>query len=189
MKWRQRTLDEIADLICGNGEGTPFVYRSSSYITRFFRDADTDFAHDGSTRAAWVSGVLKQILAEPHADAQTPPPTFCRVIATLMDVGDTTDGDPDRTAALSRFNTALAREGFEAFYATDRKCYLRHIGTGAIAAPAANPHRPLSKDELVRRELLAAFLDNASEDELIQDVLLPLFRQTIATSADILLRC
>jgi hypothetical protein len=74
-------------------------------------------------------------------------------------------------------NTALAREGFEAFYATDRKCYLRHIGTGTIAALAANPHRPLSKDELVRRELLAAFLDKASEDELIQDVLLPLFRQ------------
>jgi hypothetical protein len=85
MKWRQRTLDEIADMICGNGEGTPFVYRSSSYITRFFRDADTDFAHDGSTRAAWVSGALEQILGEPHPDAQTPPPTFCRVVATLMD--------------------------------------------------------------------------------------------------------
>lgn len=177
MKWRQRTLDEIADMICGNGEGTPFVYRSSSYITRFFRDADTDFAHDGSTRAAWVSSVLEQILAEPHPDAQTPPPTFCRVIATLMDLGDATDGDPDRTAALARLNTTLAREGFDAFYASDRICYLRHIGTGAIAAPAANPHRPLSKDELVRRELLAAFLDKASEDELIQDVLLPLFRQ------------
>jgi hypothetical protein len=177
MKWKQRTLDEIADLICGNGEGTPFIYRSSSYITRFFRDADTDFAHDGSTRAAWVSSVLEQILAEPHADAQTPPPTFCRVVETLMDIGDSADGDPDRKSALSKLNIALAREGFEAFYATDRKCYLRHIGTGAIAALAANPHRPLSKDELVRRDLLAAFLDKALEDELIQDVLLPLFRQ------------
>ena len=59
MKWKQRTLDELADMICGNGVGTPFVYRSSSYITRFFRDADTDFAHDGSTRAAWVSAVLE----------------------------------------------------------------------------------------------------------------------------------
>lgn len=62
MKWKQRTLDELADMICGNGVGTPFVYRSSSYITRFFRDADTDFAHDGSTRAAWVSAVLEQFL-------------------------------------------------------------------------------------------------------------------------------
>jgi hypothetical protein len=177
MKWRQRTIDDVADMICGNGEGVPFTYRSSSFITRFFRDADTDFAHDGSTRAAWVSGVLEEILAEPHRDAQTPPSTFCRVIATLMDIGDATDGDPDRTIALSKLNTALAREGFEAFYATDRKCYLRHIGTGAIAAPAANPHRPLSRDERTRRDLLAAFLDKASEDQLIEDVLLPLFRQ------------
>jgi hypothetical protein len=63
MKWRQRTIDDVADMICGNGEGVPFTYRSSSFITRFFRDADTDFAHDGSTRAAWVSGVLEEILA------------------------------------------------------------------------------------------------------------------------------
>jgi len=177
MKWRQRTLDEIADMICGNGEGTPFVYRSSSYITRFFRDADTDFAHDGSTRAVWVSSVLENILDEPHPDAQRPPATFCRVLATLMDVGDATDGDPDRAAALSKLNISLAREGFEAFYAADHKCYLRHIGTGAIAAPAASPHRPFSRDELRRRELLATFLDKASEDELIGEVLLPLFRQ------------
>lgn len=177
MKWRQRTFDEIAEMICGNGEGAPFVYRSSSYITRFFRDADTDFAHDGSTRAAWISGVLEQILAEPHPDAQTPPPSFCRVISTLMDIADATANDPDRTSALSKLNVSLAREGFEAFYATDHKCYLRHIGTGAIAAPAANPHRPLSRDEVQRRELLIAFLDQASEDELINEVLLPLLRQ------------
>jgi hypothetical protein len=177
MKWRQRTVDEIADMVCGNGEGVPFIYRSSSQITRFFRDADTDYAHDGSTRAAWVSSVIEQLLAEPHPDAQTPPTTFCNVIATLMDVGDATDSDPGRTAALTKLNTSLVREGFEAFYAADKNCYLRHIGTGAIAAAAANPHRPFSKDELVRRELLIAFLDRASEDQLIEEVLLPLFRQ------------
>lgn len=177
MKWRQRTLDEIAEMICGNGESMPFVYRSSSYLTRFFRDADTDYAHDGSTRAAWVSGVLEQVLAEPHADAQTPPPTFCRVVATLMDLGDAMDGDPDRTAALAKLNASIAREGFKAFYGTDRICYLRHIGTGAVAAPAANPHRPFSRDELARRDMLTAYLDKASEDELIEEILLPLFRQ------------
>ena len=73
MKLRKRTLDEIADMICGNVEGTPFVYRSSSYITRFFQDVDTDFVHDGSTRYAWVSSVLKQILAEPQPAAVPPP--------------------------------------------------------------------------------------------------------------------
>lgn len=177
MKWRQRTLDEIANMICGNGENEPFVYRSSSYLTRFFRDSDTDFAHDGSTRYAWVSGVLEQILAEPHPDAQTPSATFCRVIQTLMDVGDATDRDPNRDEALAKLNTSLAREGFEAFYAPDRKCYLRHVGTGAVAQQIANPHRPFSREELARRELMIAYLDKASEDELIEEVLMPLFRQ------------
>jgi hypothetical protein len=178
MKWRERTLDEIADLICGNtGEDSFFVYRSSSYLTRFFRDADTEFAHDGSTRAHWVSSVLKEILAEPHQDALTPPPTFCRVIQTLMDIGDAQNEGPERKGALAMLNTALHREGFEAFYAPDKKCYLRHVPTGAVAAPTVNPHRPFSTDELARRERLAMYLDNASEDELIEEVLLPLFRQ------------
>jgi hypothetical protein len=177
MKWRKRTLDEVADMICGNGEGTPFVYRSSSYITRFFQDADTDFVHDGSTRYAWVASVLEQILAEPHSDAQTPPASFCRVIATLMDVADAVGEDQDRSSALAKLNISLQREGFEAFYAADKKCYLRHIGTGSIAVLGANPHRPFSKDELARRDLLIAYLDEASEDDLIEEVLMPLFRQ------------
>lgn len=177
MKWKKRTLDEIADMVCGNGEGSPFVYRSSFYLTRFFQDADTDYVHDGSTRYIWVASVLEKLLAEPHADAQMPPPSFCRVIATLMDIADAVDGDQDRLAALAKLNSSLQREGFEAFYAPDHRCYLRHIGTGTVAATAANPHRPFSKDELVRRDLLIAYLDKASEDDVIEEVLMPLFRQ------------
>ena len=71
----------IADMICGNfnQEESFFVYRSSSYITHFFQDCDTDFEHDGSTRNYWVADALEQILAEPHQDAQTPPESFLRV--------------------------------------------------------------------------------------------------------------
>ena len=29
---------------------------------QFFQDCDTDYRHDGSTRAAWVADVLKEIL-------------------------------------------------------------------------------------------------------------------------------
>lgn len=42
---------------------------------------------------------------------------------------------------------------------------------------APSPHRPFSPAEVERRDLLAAFLDVCSEDELIEEVLLPLFRQ------------
>jgi hypothetical protein len=180
MKWRERTLDEIATLICGNADGKKecyFRYRSSSYLTRFFRDADTEYAHAGQTRDHWVSGVLGEILMEPHRDAQTPPDTFCRVIRVLMDPADATNEGPERENALKSLNIPLGREGFEAFYAADKQCYLRHIGTNTIAGQALNPHRPFSKDEQERRDRLASYLDKASEDELIEEVLLPLFRQ------------
>jgi hypothetical protein len=172
---------QIADMICGNvkqGETPYFKYRSSSYLTEFFQDCDTDYVHDGSTRNAWVAATLIDILKEPQPDATTPPPTFTRVIRTLMDQSDAMSGEgPDRPQALALLNTALAREGFEAFYAPDRQCYLRHIATNTVATPAPNPHRPFSAVELERRERLMGYLDQISEDALIEEVLLPLFRQ------------
>ncbi|MDQ0008440.1 hypothetical protein J2T07_000599 [Luteibacter jiangsuensis] len=179
MDFKRRTISELARMICGDFSDEPklFRYRSSHYLTEFFQDCDTDYAHDGSTRAHWVAGVLTEILSGPQPSPQTPPQVFSRVIRTLMDPGDAMDGDPGRTGALTHLNQSLSREGFEAFYAEDQQCYLRHIASGSVAADVANPHRPLSAAEVEKRKDLTAFLDAASEDALIEEVLLPLFRQ------------
>ena len=178
MQFKTRTLRQLADLICGNFESdqSHFQYRSSSYLTEFFRDCDADYFHDGSTRSVWVANTLAAILQEPHTNAQTPPATFARVIQRLMDQGDTRNDDTQRSTALSMLNVALAGEGFEAFYAEDKQCYLCHIATNTVTTQL-NPHRPFSAAELKRRRQLAAYLTSASEDELIEEVLLPLFRQ------------
>lgn len=179
MKFRRRTLDQISDMICGNygKDESHFPYRSSSYITRFFQDADTDYEHDGSTRATWVSNTLEEILREPSTDINIPPDTFLRIIATLMDPSDALNEGNDRTGALEFLNTSLAREGFQAFYGEDQRCYLRHTATKTVAGASPNPHRPMSAGELERRDQLTSYLDQASEDNLIEEVLLPLFRQ------------
>jgi len=74
MKFRRHNLEDLADLICGNpGSDSPnegeepryFRYRSSSYITRFFQELDTDWTHDGTTRHRWVADVLEAMLADP----------------------------------------------------------------------------------------------------------------------------
>ena len=146
MKFKQRTLMQIADMICGNleGEKNLFRYRSSSYLTEFFQDCDTDYEHDGSTRKYWVADTLLKILSEPNLNANTPTETFSRVIQTLMDQGDAENENKEREGALVLLNTALAREGFEAFYAPDKQCYLRHIATNTIVRTSPNPHRPFS---------------------------------------------
>ncbi len=179
MEFKKRTLNQIADMICGNfpEEQTFFPYRSSKYLTEFFEDIDTDYQHDGSTRQWWVAETLREILAEPQSGTNTPPEAFARVIRRLMDPEEATHEDETRPGALALLNGALAREGFQAFCAPDNHCYLRHIATDTIATPSPNPHRPFSAAELERREQLLAYLVKASEDSLIEEVLLPLFRQ------------
>ena len=179
MEFRKRTLNQIADMICGNfaAEDTFFVYRSSYYLTEFFEEIDTEYRHDGSTRAAWVAATLADILAQPQTAPNVPPQTFSRVIEHLMDQEDAIHEDQQRPGALALLNAALVREGFEAFYSGDNKCYLRHVKTNTAALPASNPHRPFSAAEVKRREQLISYLDSASEDELIEEILLPLFRQ------------
>jgi hypothetical protein len=94
-----------------------------------------------------------------------------------MDQGDAVNEGPEREGARGLLNAALIREGFEAFYAPDKQCYLRHLATNTVATASPNPHRPFSASELKRREQLIAYLDGAAEDALIEEVLLPLFRQ------------
>ncbi len=118
---RERWRECLRSQICGNSkEGEPcyFRYRSSSYLTEFFEICDTDYRHGGSTRNHWVADTLKSILAEPHPDATPPPPTFARVIRALMDQSDAEGEAPERPQALATLNTALAREGFEAFWSS-----------------------------------------------------------------------
>jgi len=179
MEFKRRTLMEIADMICGNfkTEESVFRYRSSSKLSEFFRDCHTNFRHDGSTRNYWVADALRQILSEPKTNANTPPEAFSSVIRSLMDHGDAVNEGVERAGALLLLNTSLAREGFEAFYGPDKQCYLRHLGTGTVTTLSPNPHRPFSATELRKREQLIAYLDEASEDALIEEVLVPLFRQ------------
>jgi hypothetical protein len=174
MNWKSRNLRELAEIVIGDAEH--FQYRSSSYITRFFEDCDLEYVHDGSTRWFWVSARLEEVLALPHPSPSIPPDAFVRIIRAVLDKGEAQKDDADRSKALAALNIVLAREGWQAFYDDHGIGQLRHIATNTVAQ-MANPHRPLTPAEVERRGQLTAYLDKCSEDELIEEMLLPLFRQ------------
>ena len=174
MRFKQRNLRALAEMVIGDQKYFP--YRSSMYITEFFEECDLDFVHDGSTRWAWTAERLAELLQEPTPGAAQLPRRFVHVLRVLMHKADAVDGDPGRLQALAELNKPLSREGYEAFYGEDGLLYVKHSGTQAISAPA-DPHRPFTARELARRSQLAQYLDTCSEDELINEVLLPLFRQ------------
>ena len=174
MRFKNRNLRALAEIIIGdNGK---FPYRSSSYITEFFEECDLDFVHDGSTRWSWTSVRLEELLKDPQDVPNTLPPRFVHVLRVLMQKSDAADDDRDRSIALSELNKPLSREGYEAFYGEDHLLHVRHIGTQTLSI-AVSPHRPFTPDEMRKREKLAEILDECTEDELIDEVLLPLFWQ------------
>lgn len=157
------------------GDEKPFPYRSSSYITEFFQECDLDFVHDGSTRWSWTADRLAELLAEPQPALNALPERFMVVLRTLMDKREASDDDPDRKLALEALNRPLKREGFEAYYAEDEILYVRHIATRTISI-VASPHRPFSAAEMQKHRQLSLFLESCSEDALIEEILLPMFR-------------
>ncbi|KDM66483.1 hypothetical protein [Acidiphilium sp. JA12-A1] len=174
MQFKPRNLRAIADMVIG--DVPHFQRRSSYYITTFMQECDLDDAHDGTTRSIWTAGVLEKLLAEASPAANTLPNRFVNLLRVLMDKREAQDGDLDRSAALAALNEPLGREGFEAFYGEDNHLYIRHIATRAVSVQA-NPHRPFTPAETQKRAQLSAYLDTCSEDELIEEVLLPLLRQ------------
>ena len=184
MEFEERTRLQIADMICGNfkAEESFFRYRDSSRLTEFFQDCNTDYEYDGSngsTRGHWVAETLREILVQPQSNANTPPEAFSRVIRTLMDQEDAVNEGTERTYALAFLNAALAREGFEAFYAPDKQCYVRHLAANTVATALPNPHRAFSASEFKRRKQLLAYLSDASEDTLNKEVLKPRYKAPI----------
>ena len=174
MKFKPRNLRAIAEMVIGDAEHFP--RRSSFYITKFFEECDLDFVHDGSTRAIWTSQRLEELLEEPQPAAFQLPTRFVVLLRTLMDPREAEDGDLDRSKALALLNEPLTREGYEAYYDEDRTLQIRHVGSKTVST-ATNPHRPLTPKETERKRQLNAYLDACSEDELIEEILLPLFRQ------------
>lgn len=174
MKFKNRNLRAIAEAIIGDADY--FRYRSSSYITQFFEECDLDFAHDGSTRWSWTAERIEELLQEPQPTAHALPDRFVHVLRVLMCKSDAEPEDRDRILAIESLNKPLTREGYEAFYGEDDLLYVRHIGTKIISL-GNNPHRPFTPKEIERKNQLVTYLDKCSEDELIEEVLLPLFRQ------------
>jgi len=112
----------------------------------------------------------------PNISPSVPPEAFIHVIRAVLDKSEAQDNDADRTKAIVAVNYVLRREGWEAFYDEHGVGQLRHIETNTITQQA-NPHRPFTPAEITRKEQLTKYLEKCYEDELTEEVLIPLFRQ------------
>lgn len=189
LKLSERTLELLAKMVVGDAKHFP--YRSSSYITRFFKRCGQPFIHDGSTRAYWAQERLSELNLGACQFADLPSDDLCRVVSELFDpddferynekINNSGEADPDQFAdrelALADLNKTFQRHGLVAYLDSSGRCYLRSTGTGVSTAEFSLQTRPLSLQEIEQRQKLAQFLDKATEDEFTERVLVPLFQR------------
>lgn len=180
VKLSKRFITNLAEMICGGSGGNGgferqnFIYRSSSYLTEFFRNCDMDYVHRGTTRKFWVEQVLDEINEGPATDVNLPSDGMLRVIEELLDAGNFENGN--NTKALADVNAALKRDGIEVYLDTVGRVFIRNLTTQTTTAQI-NSRRTWSPKEAKRRKEITDYLSCASEDEFIENVLLPIFSQ------------
>src|SRR5260370_40208896 len=97
MQLKARTLHDLAEMVTGGGGsgvfggsdrgkiGSAFPYRSSSTLTEFFRNCDTDHVHQGTSRIPWTEEVLTTLNTGPSSRPDLPADLIVRIIQELMD--------------------------------------------------------------------------------------------------------
>jgi hypothetical protein len=171
-------------MICGASGGISgtyqwinFPYRSSSQLTRFFKNCDLVYVHPGTTRSTWVEQILTELNLSLASTVQLPSDSIIRVIQELLDGSDFERAQLDSLKALDDVNKVLLRDGIEVYLDISGKCFVRTSDKQITSALSKVQPRPLSASEITRRKDIEKFLDTASEDDIIEKLLVPLFRQ------------
>jgi hypothetical protein len=185
LKLSERSLEELAKMVVGDAEHFP--YRSGYYITQFFSRCGLSFKHDGTTRPIWTADRLKELNTGNPQHSDLPSGELCRVITELFDEDDFDAYSNKSTTApkymanvalaLESFNKLVKRQGIAGYLDDSGRCFLRSTGTGVSTESFTQQTRPLSAEEQIQRQKLAAYLDKASEDDFIEKVLVPLFQR------------
>lgn len=119
-KFDSSTLECIAEFICGDDARFP-VYRSSSYLTRFFQSVNVDEKHDGSTRKWWVLGVLEKLNNTSAADLE-------KVVLRLVDPKEYRGNKEDLKKAVHAMKDILLIEGLAIVFKQSRPCLAQSKG-------------------------------------------------------------
>lgn len=58
------TKEKISEFICGDDSTRYPIYRSSTFLSKFFQDISINVIHDGSTRKWWVLSVVSELSSQ-----------------------------------------------------------------------------------------------------------------------------
>jgi len=109
-----RTLEAVAELICGGGQGyenTPGRYRTASEIWRFLSAAGIDPPPFSGTRKWWTLDVLREL--NRGSEGYVVPEGIEEVLLRLVDTREYADRRETLPAVKERLNSILIADGVQ----------------------------------------------------------------------------
>ena len=177
MKLSRSALNKLAEMICGShgsmgGFSWPaFPYRSSWYLSEFFSNCGLPYQHDGSTRVTWVYSVLEELNEGEASNASLPSDGLLAVIKTLTDPVEFSE--ENYSTAIDQINRVLSGDGLH-LKIVQGQSVIENLNTH-ISTESRITGRLMNREEKIREDVFSSFLENASEDEFTEYLLLPLF--------------
>lgn len=104
-KLKPSVIDALSDMICGDNPPKNFPYRSTSFLTSFFRGIDLDYRHEAPWRSKWVANVLEELNKKPSLEPDFPSSELKKVIEHLLDPTNFIDLNHER--AIEQVNQLL----------------------------------------------------------------------------------
>jgi len=146
-------------------------------LNEFFDECDIDYRSESNIRKTFTLDALSHLNEETSADPKLPPRSLVRVIRELLDAPQYERRRLDRSAALSDLNDILIHDGLQVFLDDLGRCQVRSIEGEVASLEPEKRRRTWTEAERRRIEILNRFLDRASEDEIIEKLLVPMFVQ------------
>ena len=111
----EATLDSLADFICGDDTQLFPMYRSTTYLTRFFQGLNINAVHDGTTRKWWTLEVLKSLQPSDQE----------KVVLRLVDLREYKADRAALKLAVQSMNDILAIDNFKVSFDNTKPILLR----------------------------------------------------------------
>lgn len=175
----------MAEMICGTSHKWAggemyswpnFPERTANKIIEFFENCDVDSQAETSVRKGRVLEILRRVNEEPSEDSTLPSASLVRIVQELFDPHAFEAAGRDRAAAARELSAELERDNLELFADQAGRYQIRAIDGGAQTAEPLR-RRVWTPAERRRREELTEYLTEATEDDLIEKVLVPMFSQ------------
>jgi len=183
MQISEKSLQKIAEMVCGangttGGFSWPnFPYRSGPRLSEFFCQAGLPHRHSVGGRKYWVLEVLAKENVSHASNPMLPSDTMVLILQHLLDARTFAEEKKDRKAAIDELNSILTWDGLRVVIDDSGIAQIETEGTGARSVGTLyQVRRAWTEEELRLRGLFERFLDQASEDEITEELLVPLFQ-------------